>query len=159
LIAPGGNILQGTMTMNFYEVPKPAGFKENNEEWMWEDLMKSGKNNPFSTDGSTVYFNTIKGKYDFTVSVMPDSSDLPSIIVGKSDDDSRSSYLYADSNSVENVSFSFKSENNKYLYKYNSKDSAYPIDGSWKEFTPVSDGINIKVISSARNSKADSAGE
>lgn len=157
-IAPGGNILQGTMTINFYEVPKPDGFVQDNGEWIWKDLTKSGKENPFSTD-SIGSVNAASGAYDFYLSVTPDSADIPSIIVAKADDDSKVSFVYADSNAVEDVNFEFKTENNKYYFKYSTKGSSYPKDGTWLEFTPINaESINIRVFSSARNSKTDSAG-
>lgn len=151
--------LQGTMTLNFYEVPKPEGFIENNDEWIWKELMKSGKNNPFSSDGVATVFNSSSNKYDFYISVKPESSDLPTIIVGRAQDDNRTTYLYEDSNKIEDVNLQFKAENNKYYYKYNTLNNLYPSDGSWQEFSPVSNGnVYIKVYSSSRNSKTDSAG-
>jgi type IV pilus assembly protein PilO len=158
IVAPGGNVLQGTMILNFYEVPKPAGFEENNDEWIWKDLVKSGKANPFSA-GSAAVFAASVGSYDFYMSVLPDSSDLPAIILGKTGDESRTTNLYADSNAVENVSFEFKEDGGKYYYKYTAGSGKYPADGTWSEFIPVSSGnLYIKVYSSERNSKADSAG-
>lgn len=156
-IVSQGDMLQGTMILNFYEIPKPVDFKETNTDWLWTDLAQSGKANPFSTDAAV--FAVASGNYDFYMSVVPESSDLPTIMLGKAGDPERSTYVYADSNSVENIALSFNKENDKYYFKYNTKNSAYPSMGGWAEFVPVKNGnINIKIYSSKRNSNADSSG-
>jgi type IV pilus assembly protein PilO len=59
-----GDILQGTMNLNFYEIPKPLDFIETNSEWIWMELAQSGKENPFSTDATQMVFAS-GGNYDF----------------------------------------------------------------------------------------------
>ncbi len=150
--------LQGTMILNFYEIPKPDNFTETNGEWIWSDISKSGKLNPFSL-GSSVFAGNAADSYDFSMSVMPDSSDIPAVILGKTNDDSRETYLYADGNAVVNVNFEFKEESGRYYYKYNVGNGNYPENGSWKELSPLSSGnVFINVYSSKRNSNADSVG-
>lgn len=151
--------LQGTMTLNFYEVPKPYGYVEENDEWIWRDLVKSGKSNPFAWEGSASVVANSGSNYDFYISVKPESSDLPTIIVGKAEDENRTTYLYEDSNKIEDVNLEFKNVDNKYYYKYNTKNGSFPNDGNWQEFSPIIDGsVYFKVYSSARNSKTDSTG-
>lgn len=156
-VAPGGDILQGTMILNFYEVPKPEGFTENNKEWVWEDLVTAGKSNPFAADGGAFYSYSGSG-FDFYLSVVPETSDLPTIMIGVTEDKDRKTYIYEDSNSIENIEFSFKEESGKYYYKYKTKNSSYPAQNAWEEFKPVGSDINIKVYSNSRNSKTDSSG-
>lgn len=156
-----GDIIQGIITLNFYELPKLDGYVEENKEWIWEDLIESGKINPFQTDGGTYVSNSESSEedtFDFYVSLKPETSDLPTIIVGKAEDKNRTTYVYADSNVIENIEFQFKKEDSKYYYKYSTKDEKYPNDGTWMSFTPVGSGIKIKIYSSQRNSKTDSAG-
>lgn len=158
-VSPVGDILQGTMTLNFYGVPKLESFIEDNQEWLWKDLVPYGKNNPFLIDGNATTFANAGSSFDFYMSVKPESSDLPTVIVGKAEDKIRSTYVYADSNKMEEVEFQFKKDNDKIYYKYKTKNSTYPSDGTWVEFAPVaSDSIFIKIYSSSRNSKTDSAG-
>lgn len=158
IVAPPGDIIQGTMTLNFYEIPKPKGFKENNKELIWEELADYGKSNPFKSDGTVSVITSSVSNYDFYVSIKPESSDLPTLIVGKAEDAERATYLYADSNKMEDVEFQFKNENNTYYYKYKTKIDTYPSDG-WKEFEPQNNGsIYIKIYSSSRNSTTDSVG-
>ncbi len=155
-IVSQGDMLQGTMILNFYEIPKPVDFKETNTDWLWTDLAQSGKANPFSTDAAV--FAVASGNYDFYMSVVPETSDLPTLMVGVTGDNERKTYVYEDSNSVENITFDFKLDNGKYFYKYSTKTSAYPLGGIWKEFTPVGKDISIRVYSSKRVSNADSSG-
>ncbi len=151
-------LLQGTMALNFYSAPKPEGYVEENTDWMWKDLVQSGKSNPFKLEGGTAFTGTVGNKFDFYLSLKPESSDLPTVIVGKAEDKNRLTYVYADSNTMENVSMQFKKENDKYYYRYSTKNGKFPNDGSWLDFTPVGSSISVKVYSSKRNSKADSAG-
>lgn len=151
-------LLQGTMTLNFFAVPKLEGFVEQNKDWIWEDLMQSGKSNPFLLEGGTVFVGSTSNSFDFYMSLKPESSDLPTVILGRADDKTRATYVYADSNTMENIELQFKKENSKYYYKYSTKNSKFPSNGEWLEFSPVGSSIYVKVFSSQRNSKVDSAG-
>lgn len=159
-ISSDGDIIQGIITLNFYAVPKIEGYIEKNNDWIWKDLAKYGKNNPFLlVGGYTDVSSNNTSKFDFYVSLKPESSDLPTVIVGKAEDENRLTYVYADSNTIENVEFQFKKDNNKYYYKYMTKNSTYPADETWEEFSPVvGNSINLKVFSSKKNSNVDSAG-
>jgi type IV pilus assembly protein PilO len=154
-----GDILQGTMNLNFYEIPKPIDFKETNNEWIWMDLAESGKENPFSTDATQMVFAS-GGNYDFYMSLQPEVSDLPSILIGETNDVDRKTYISKDINSVESVNFAFKTENDKYYYRYSIASSvSYPKNDEWKEFIPNSEGnINIVIYSKPRILKEDSSG-
>lgn len=157
-LSQGGDILQGIMELNFYEIPKLDGFMETNKDWIWNDLAQFGKNNPFSSGGG-VLLGASGGSHDFYMSVVPESSDLPTVMLGRGGDTERASYIYADSNTVENVSFVFNEDNGKYYYRYGTKNGSYPSGGGWAEFTPVKSGnVYIKIYSSSRNSTTDSAG-
>jgi len=159
-VSPGGDVLQGTMMLNFYGVPKLDSFIEENEEWVWKDLVQFGKNNPFTSNGVSAAFAGItNSKFDFYMSVKPESSDLPTVTVGKAGDENRSTYVYADSNTTENIEYQFKKESNKFYFKYKTGSNSYPSDGTWKEFAPVvNDSAIVKVYSTPRNGKTDSAG-
>jgi len=160
-VSKEGNIIQGIITLNFYELPKLDGYVEKNNDWIWKDLIKSGKINPFKSDGGT-YISSSENKedvkFDFYVSLKPETSDLPTVIVGNADDKNRTTYIFVDSNVIENIDFQFKKENSKYYYKYSAKEEKFPNDGTWLDFTPVGSDIKIKIYSSQRNSKTDSAG-
>lgn len=157
-LSPGENILQGNMMLNFYQIPKPDGFTETNPEWIWNELTPFGKNNPFSVGGGAL-LGVSGSSYDFYMSVVPESSDLPTVMLGKAGDAERATYVYADNNTVENISFVFKTENDKFYYRYGTKNGSYPAAGGWAEFTPVSSGnVYVKIYSAVRNSDTDSSG-
>lgn len=159
-VSTENDILQGTINLNFYEVPKPEGFTEDNGEWVWKDLAQYGKDNPFAVNGAwTSLPGSTGSSFDFFINLEPESSDLPTVLIGKTEDSSRSTYLSENNNSVESVEFSFKSENDKYYYSYNTKNNSYPKNGAWQEFTPASsENITIKINSRDRSSKTDSVG-
>lgn len=159
-VSTENNILQGTINLNFYEVPKPEGFMEDNGEWVWKDLAQYGKDNPFSANGAWTALSGSTGtNFDFFINLEPESSDLPTVLIGKTEDSSRSTYLSENNNSVESVEFSFKSENNKYYYNYSTKNNSYPKNGGWQEFNPTStENITVKINSRDRSSKTDSVG-
>lgn len=160
-VSKEGDIIQGIITLNFYELPKLDGYVEKNNDWIWKDLIKSGKINPFQSDGGTYIASSESNKedkFDFYVSLKPETSDLPTVIVGKAEDKNRTTYVYADSNVLENIEFQFKKENSKFYYKYSTKNEKFPSDGTWLDFTPAGSDIKIMIYSSQRNSKTDSAG-
>jgi len=157
-LSPTGDVIQGTMTLNFYSIPKLDGFVEENKDWIWEELIQSGKSNPFLLEGGVAFVNSTSDSYDFYMSLKPESSDLPTVILGRADDKTRITYVYADSNTMENIELQFKKDNSKYYYKYSTKNSNFPSNGEWLEFTPVGSSISVKIFSSQRNSKVDSAG-
>jgi type IV pilus assembly protein PilO len=123
------------------------------------DLAESGKENPFSTDATQMVFAS-GGNYDFYMSLQPEVSDLPSILIGETNDVDRKTYISKDINSVESVNFAFKTENDKYYYRYSIASSvSYPKNDEWKEFIPNSEGnINIVIYSKPRILKEDSSG-
>ncbi len=157
-IVSQGDTLQGTMTLNFYEIPKPVDFKETNTDWLWTDLAQSGKANPFSTDATQMVFAS-GNNYDFYMSLQPEVSDLPTVLIGRTNDVERKTYISQDVNYVENVNFVFKTENSKYYYRYSVAGATYPASGEWSEFTPNSAGnINVVIYSKPKTLKEDSAG-
>lgn len=102
--------IAGTMTLEFYSIPKLDDADNAYLSWTLND--KYGKAIPFSTDGKVGDLSTIetlneKNKYlnDFVISAKSNKSDLPTVMVGKTNDSSRISYVYADSNKEEQVEF------------------------------------------------------
>jgi hypothetical protein len=80
-------------------------------------------------------------------------------LIGETNDVDRKTYISRDVNSVESVNFAFKTENDKYYYRYSIDSVSYPKNDEWKEFIPNSEGnINIVAYSKPRILKEDSAG-
>lgn len=153
--------LAGNLTLEFYAVPKFSQ-EEDSEYLKWDFKNQYGKINPFfdnSTAKSEVTVET-KRSYDFSMNVVPISSDLPTVILGKTKDSTKKSYVISDNAGIENVEISLTQAGGKYYYKYKNGKEAYPKDFSGKgaDFTPIGDTINLSVFSCVRNSGEDIAG-
>ena len=88
---------------------------------------------------------------DFIASVKSITSDLPTIMIGKANDDLRTTYVYADSNSEENVEMILTQDGDKYYYKYKTSKGTFPANynGLGAEFVPTSKNIVLNVLSEA----------
>lgn len=155
----------GTMTLEFYSVPKIDDSDNNYLAWALSGAY--GKDIPFSSDSTTSSMQAIAGsdevnknQNDFVISAKSNKSDLPTVMVGKSNDNSRLTYVYADSNNEELVEFTISQKDNKYYYKYRVGSNAYPADlnSLGQEFTPNSGNITIQVSSEKRVDLDDKSG-
>ncbi|OPJ61516.1 hypothetical protein [Clostridium oryzae] len=148
--------LSGTATLEFYSIPQFADTNMNYDEWKYSN--KYGKNNPFSSKAQgTYYMSNANDSPDFAMSIKSVNSDLPAIMLGKSDDSERKSYIYEDENKTENIEIVITEKNNKFYYKYKSKNGSYPMQYSSTgfEFTPEGEDISIMIYSSKRTSDSD----
>ncbi|HCW53493.1 MAG TPA: pilus assembly protein PilO [Clostridium sp.] len=148
----------GTMNLEFYAVPK---LNNDLEEYLnWELNNTYGKNIPFSA-GSAGNINSDRSiTSDFKISVNSDTSVLPTVIIGKSNDSLRNSYVYAESNKDENAEFILSQDGDNYYYKYKTANGSYPLDykGKGKKFAPISENIVIDILSDSRVNSDDKSG-
>ena len=131
------NLMNGAMTMDIFSIPKLHEHDFMN--WVWTDYIESGRSNPFyeSDVQRDQYFTT---EYDFVMNVKPISSDLPTVTLGEEDDITRNSYVYADSNTIEEVDIEVMEENGVYYYRYKTSMYSYPENyEEWVEFEPEND--------------------
>lgn len=156
-----GNV-SANMNIQFVAIPKIDASKE---EFTTAD-EKYGKENPFS-GASAVGIGTIenelensKVKNDFLMTVRPINSDLPTIVLGKSDDKDKKTYLNNDENSVSNIEMYISGDNGKYYYKYKVEGKSYPtkFEGNGEEFKPNGNDINFEIFSEKRVNKDDKSG-
>ncbi|WP_228635780.1 hypothetical protein [Clostridium perfringens] len=156
-----GNV-SANMNIQLVAIPKIDASKE---EFTTAD-EKYGKENPFS-GASTVGTGTIenelensKVKNDFLMTVRPINSDLPTIVLGKSDDKDKKTYLNNDENSVSNIEMYISGDNGKYYYKYKVEGKSYPtkFEGNGEEFKPNGNDINFEIFSEKRVNKDDKSG-
>lgn len=168
-IAPKGqgNQVSGSMSLEFYAIPKLGDMDKEYFTWIFNNSY--GKNYPFSIDGSSTEnsSNNIsnnsqnnKNKYDFLMTVKPISSDLPTIMLGKSNDKENESYIYSDNENIEDAEIVLTESNGKYYFKYKVGKSIYPSNYDEKgiEFTPNEQKININIISTVRLNDDDKSG-
>ncbi len=149
--------LKGTMSLEIYSVPKINDELERYLKW---DLNNTyGKNVPFSKGASSGVTESNKGTSDFMASVKSINSDLPTIMMGKTDDSLRTTYVYADNNSAENVEIILTQDGDKYYYKYKTSKGTFPAnyEGLGAEFVPVSKNIVLDILSEARVTSNDNS--
>ena len=156
-----GNV-SANMNIQLVAIPKIDASKE---EFTTAD-DKYGKENPFS-GASVVGTGTIenelensKVKNDFLMTVRPINSDFPTIVLGKSGDKDKKTYLNNDENSVSNIEMYISGDNGKYYYKYKVEGKSYPtkFEGNGEEFKPNGNDINFEIFSEKRVNKDDKSG-
>ncbi|MCH1963906.1 hypothetical protein MCG45_13680 [Clostridium perfringens] len=156
-----GNV-SANMNIQLVAIPKIDASKE---EFTTAD-EKYGKENPFSgasVAGTGTIENELensKVKNDFLMTVRPINSDLPTIVLGKSDDKDKKTYLNNDENSVSNIEMYISGDNGKYYYKYKVEGKSYPtkFEGNGEEFKPNGNDINFEIFSEKRVNKDDKSG-
>lgn len=156
-----GNV-SANMNIQLVAIPKIDASKE---EFTTAD-EKYGKENPFSgasVAGTGTIENELensKVKNDFLMTVRPINSDLPTIVLGKSGDKDKKTYLNNDENSVSNIEMYISGDNGKYYYKYKVEGKSYPtkFEGNAEEFKPNGNDINFEIFSEKRVNKDDKSG-
>jgi type IV pilus assembly protein PilO len=164
LSSDSSNGIKGTISLEIYSIPKINDELESYLKW---DLNNTyGKSIPFIASATSVQPNTgvvgiTSGEAkvqennepsDFIALVKPIASDLPTIMIGKAKDDSRTTYVYADSNSEEKVEMILTQDGDKYYYKYKTSKGTFPAnyDGLGVEFVPASKNITFDILSRSR---------
>lgn len=156
-----GNV-SANMNIQLVAIPKIDASKE---EFTTAD-EKYGKENPFSgasVAGTGTIENELensKVKNDFLMTVRPINSDLPTIVLGKSGDKDKKTYLNNDENSVSNIEMYISGDNGKYYYKYKVEGKSYPtkFESNGEEFKPNGNDINFEIFSEKRVNKDDKSG-
>lgn len=141
---------KGTIELEIYSIPKITDELESYLKWNLNNTY--GKNVPFNKGAASGITNSNKETSDFIASVKSVTSDLPTIMLGKADDSLRTTYVYADSNSEENVEIILTQEGDKYYYKYKTSKGTLPANYNdlGAEFIPVSKNIILNILSEAR---------
>lgn len=155
----------GSFNLEFYAVPKLKTQDQDYLEWTLNDTY--GKEMPFSTGvASGAYQSMIEDLAtlgvrvnDLMMVVRSSTSDMPSVTVGKANDETRESYVFSDSSEVENVEIQLLQEGETYYYKYVVGEQTYPAEASkGVVFTPNGDQINIQILSEERVTVSDASG-
>ncbi len=149
--------IKGTIYLEIYSIPKIDNDLEEYLKWDFNNTY--GKNVPFETGMASGIVKKDKDANDFIISVKSSTSELPTIMVGKANDSLGTTYVYADSNTEENVEMILNQEGDKYYYKYKTSNGTYPAnyDGLGSEFVPVSKNIVLNVLSENRVSTSDNS--
>ena len=153
-----GNLgVKGTINLEIYSVPKINDELESYLKW---DLANPyGKSVPFSIEAASGSIQTNEKVSDFIASVKSINSDLPTIMLGKANDKLRTTYVYADSDSEENVEIILTQDGEKYYYKYKTSKGTFPANYNdlGAEFVPASKDIVLEMISIKRLTANDNS--
>lgn len=147
--------VKGTINIEIYSIPKIDDELEGYLDWKLNNTY--GKSVPFSTGSANGNIQANKDTGDFIASVKSSTSDLPTIMLGKADDSLRTTYIYGDSNSQENVEMVLTQDGDKYYYKYKTSKGTFPAnyDEIGEEFVPESQNIALKIQSENRVTSND----
>lgn len=151
--------INGTMKLEIYSIPKINDEIKSYLKWTLNNTY--GKTVPFNTGAATGVETSEKDSSDFVVAAKSINSDLPTVIMGKANDEERITYVYADNNGVEDAELILTQNGDKYYYKYKTSKGNYPKDysGNGAQFAPISDGkISIDIMSEGRLNSDDKSG-
>lgn len=149
------NSLKGTINLEIYSIPKITDELQSYLRWDFNNTY--GKNVPFAKGTADGVANRNKETSDFIATVKSNTSELPTIILGKTNDSLKTTYVYADSNSEENAEIILTQVGKKYYCKYKTSKGTFPAnyEGLGAEFVPVSKNIVINILSEARVTSND----
>lgn len=149
------NSLRGTIDLEIYSIPKLTDELENYLKWNFNNPY--GKNVPFVKGVAGGVTNVNRDTSDFIATAKSIDSELPTIMLGKTNDSLKTTYVYADSNKEENVEIILTQVGNKYYYKYKTSKVAFPAnyDGLGAEFVTMSKNIEINILSEPKANSDD----
>lgn len=151
--------VKGSVNMVIYSVPKINDELSTYLKW---DLNNTyGKSRPFNVDsGVGNGIKSDKDINDFMVSVKSIDSDLPTVMMGKADDELRTTYAYGDGNDEQNAEIIFTQVDDKYYYKYKTSNDKMPENYSdlGNEFIPNSGNVVLNIMSESRSNSDDKSG-
>lgn len=164
--------LSGTMNLEFYALPKLSSMDSDYVQWNIDGTY--GKSVPYLIQEPEVVqpptnnqgndtadnTNTEEIKKDFVAIVKSYTSDLPTVMIGKSNDINQSTYVKTTKNNIEKSDIEIRKIDDKFYYKYKTTDQSYPVDfdGKGVEFSPDSQNIVIEVSSESRVNNDDKSG-
>ncbi|RKD27895.1 hypothetical protein [Caminicella sporogenes] len=164
------NLLRGIITLDYYLIP----YVVSKEESILRMSGDYGVDNPFkyfkgyNVRGKTDDFQTFvsngskvaRENFDFYMGLRPITADLPTVVIGRSNDNSGNSYIYGDNAGIEKVEFRFMKHNGKYYYKYKTQLQSMP--KNYKDdmipFIPIGKNIVLRIVSSLRKEENDNSG-
>lgn len=156
--------IKATVRLGYYAIPK-IHKDQDADFYEWTSENATGKANPFG--GSNVLKAASTGvasptnvaTNDFFLMLNPVISDLTTVIMSKMSDRSRTSYVYADNEGFEPVTFEVTQKDKKYYYHYKTSRDQYPRNYLVPvEFTPKGNAVHLQLISSKRSGPTDKSG-
>ena len=138
--------MAGAVNIIIYSIPKIDD--ETNRYLKWDLNNMYGKAQPFNV-GSAAGTGIKSGidVSDFMVGVKSSTSELPTLMIGKANDDLRTTYAYGDGNNEQNAEIVLTKRDDKYYYKYKTNIDKIPVSYNdlGNEFVPNSDNIVVHI--------------
>lgn len=153
--------VKGELGIIVYSIPKINDSSDEKEDYLnWGINNVYGKAEPFQTSQSAgTGIQNDESASDFTISVKSINSELPTVMLGKSKDNLRTSYVYADGNNTQEAEMVFTEKDGKYYYKYKTAHGSMPVDyNNSNMFTPLGNNISITINSESRIGQNDKSG-
>ncbi len=166
LITPSKNpqIVNGNIVFRLFMLPKYPG--SDSDFLSWDINGTYGSANPYvlTAGAATASAPTVNKEAaapvtaDFVLSMKPLTADLPAVVLGKSKDYTRTSYVYSDSPDFVNTSIKVTQKDGKYNFQYQTQNDSYPKDGSLEVFQPLGQSVTLLIYSTPRNQENDQNG-
>ncbi len=162
--------LSTTVEITFMAIPKLHDQDGDFNEWLLANVY--GKSNPFTPFSGYVApsmpsvatpvaaaASSTAVKSDIFMLLSSAHADTTSVLVGRSTDKTRNTYVYADGPGFENVICEFTEADGRYFYKYRTQNDSYPKNYQESvEFKPVGSSIGLDIFSSKRVVSDDKCG-
>lgn len=162
------NIFWGYPKVNYNQGEKTEAVQPVNQEDSTPKQKKTTVNNSnipvqgSNLDSATNNAENVPAQmqYDFFMTVKPITSDLPTVIIGRSQDPERKTYIYADNPGFEDAEIQLIKESGKYYYRYKNKTQSSPrnYEGDMISFQPAGSILGLSVVSSVRKGDNDGSG-
>lgn len=151
--------VKGEVALIIYSVPKIDD--DMSKYLIWTLKNNYGKGQPFNINSGVG--NGIKSTNelsDFMLSAKSINSELPTVMMGRANDNLRTSYVYADGNNEQQAELILTQDGDKYYYKYKTLTNKMPenYDGVGNQFVPSGENIVINVLSESRVTSNDKSG-
>jgi type IV pilus assembly protein PilO len=135
--------------------------ENNNNETNNNDIVNNNNeaNNNNGVNNQEESLVNSKVKSDFVLRANPITSDSNTVIIGRSKDGSKQSYIYSDNEKIELVEFAFTKTGEEYFYKYKTNTKSYPENfNNAVKFIPNEGNISLDIFSQKRVSDSDLSG-
>jgi VCBS repeat-containing protein len=142
------DVVNGNFTLSQYAL---SGEGRNNVTYL-EPNKSQGTTNVFKQATGSYGAETKEETADFFIALNNPDADMDAVIIGQSNDVTKSTYLTSDKNALQEVKITFEGENGEYYAVYSIGDEVYDEDGV--AFTK-NGKILLQIISSENNDKAD----
>ena len=151
--------VKGEIKFGIYSIPKVNDEMSKYLRWVMNNTY--GKSEPFQLNqpaGTSIQSD--EDKNDFSVSVRSINSELPTVMIGRSNDILRSTYVYADGNNDVESEIEFNQDGDNYYYKYKTSNERFPskYSGDGIQFKPYGRSIVIDISSESRFKDDDKSG-